>query len=211
VTLSQTMTTDAKSAGLGSNQANVHDDVKDEVVRSDNNLICGSFNDGPAVWLTEWNYPGAAVPIVSRKLEDEPDLAALATRDKTLYDMGFEPTEEYVRATYGDGFVKRQVVTPPPGAFPPGAGGNPAAFALPLQSGAPLVAVWGDRIGDIASPAIAAMVDQIRALAADCGSLEELRDRVIELYPKLNPNLVARALQQALVASNLAGHYEAKQ
>ena len=47
VVLSQTMTTDDGSSRA---QADVHMDVRQEVVKADSDLVCGSFNRGPARW-----------------------------------------------------------------------------------------------------------------------------------------------------------------
>jgi Protein of unknown function (DUF935)/ADP-ribosyltransferase exoenzyme len=110
VLLSQTMTTDN---GSSRSQATVHQDVADSVIESDADLICDSFNNTVARWLTDWNFPGAAYPKVWRRLESEPDLVALANRDKVLVDMGFPPTPEYIENTYGDGFEQPEPEVPP--------------------------------------------------------------------------------------------------
>lgn len=101
VILSQNMTTES---GSSESQARVHQDVGDSVIESDDALISGSFNAGPARWLTEWNFPGAAIPIVQRKLEPEEDLKASAERDKIIVDMGFPANPEYIVEKYGEGF-----------------------------------------------------------------------------------------------------------
>lgn len=98
VVLSQTLTTDA--AG-GRYKSEVQKSVRNEVVRADADLVCDSFNRTVARWLTEWNYPGAQVPRVWRLVREESDLFPRAQRDKILFDMGFKPTLEYVRGTYG--------------------------------------------------------------------------------------------------------------
>ncbi len=110
IILSQTMTTDN---GSSRSQAEVHQDVAESVIESDADLICDSFNDTVVKWLTDWNFPGAAYPRVHRRLESEPDLVALANRDKVLSDMGFPPSPEYIEDTYGDGFEQPEPVEPP--------------------------------------------------------------------------------------------------
>lgn len=101
VILSQNMTTES---GSSESQARVHQDVGDSVIESDDALISGSFNAGPVKWLTEWNFPGAAIPKVCRKLQAEPDLKAMAEKDKIIVDMGFPANPEYIVETYGEGF-----------------------------------------------------------------------------------------------------------
>lgn len=120
IVLSQTMTTDN---GSSRSQAEVHMSVRDEVVAADSDLICESFNRGPATWWTEWNFPGAVPPRVWRNTRPPEDLNQRAERDKKVAELGYEPTEDYVRETYGEGWVKKKVVQPP--AMRPGLQPNP--------------------------------------------------------------------------------------
>ena len=101
VVLSQTLTTDA--AG-GIYKAEVQKSVRNEVVRADADLVCDTFNRSVARWLTEWNYPGAKPPQVWRRVREETDLRPQAQRDQILFSMGFRPSLEYVRETYGSGW-----------------------------------------------------------------------------------------------------------
>lgn len=113
VILSQTMTTDAKAAGLGSQQAKVHEGVKDEVVRADSDLLTGAFNRGPSRWWTDFNFgPDVAAPVVYREMEDPEDVDDIAARDKTLFDMGYRRTEESFREVYGDGYERKEEEPP---------------------------------------------------------------------------------------------------
>lgn len=113
IVLSQTMTTDDGSSRA---QADVHKGVRDEVVKGDADLVNESFMRGPARWWTEWNFPGAAVPIVYRDVEPPEDLNALAERDTKVFSLGFAPTEDYIREKYGEGWVKKK--EPDPTALP---------------------------------------------------------------------------------------------
>ena len=103
VILSQTMTT---HAGASLAQARVHEGVKLEIVRADADLIADSFRAGPARWLTEWNYPGAAVPLVRRVVEDAPDRKTLADTDAVLAGLGWRRTLESHTQVFGDGYVQ---------------------------------------------------------------------------------------------------------
>ncbi|MBF0182939.1 MAG: DUF935 family protein [Magnetococcales bacterium] len=101
VVLSQTMTTDA--AG-GLYKSEVQKSVRNEVVRADADLVCDTFNRSVAVWLSAWNYPGAKPPRVWRQIREQSDLRPQAERDKIIYGMGFRPSLDYVRKTYGEGW-----------------------------------------------------------------------------------------------------------
>ncbi|MBF0178391.1 MAG: DUF935 family protein [Magnetococcales bacterium] len=102
VTLSQTQTTDA---GGGQYRADVHKQVRNEVVKGDADLVCDSFNRSVATWLTEWNFSNARPPLVWRRVSEDKDLRPLAERDRILFGMGLRPTGEYIRSTYGEGWL----------------------------------------------------------------------------------------------------------
>lgn len=101
IILSQGMTTDNGSSRA---QADVHNGVADSIVKSMSDLICESFNKSIVTWWAEFNFPGAKPPQVWRRTEPESDLVAIVARDKTLSEMGFPPTAEYIIETYGEGF-----------------------------------------------------------------------------------------------------------
>lgn len=111
VVLSQTMTT---QDGSSRSQAEVHADVKLEVVKSDADLLSDSFNAGPARWWTDFNYgPDVASPRVMRDVEAETDTKLAAETDGLLKALGWERDEESFQDTYGDGYVRVQQAKPP--------------------------------------------------------------------------------------------------
>jgi len=59
---------------------------------------------------------------------------------------------------------------------------------------------------DVAAPAADALIDQVRAIVEEAGSLEELRERLEEL--ELDPADLAAALAQALAMAELLGRSE---
>lgn len=109
IVLSQTMTTDD---GSSRSQSETHKSVRDEVVKADADLICEGFRRTVVKWWTEWNFPGAALPRVWRNIEPPEDLNARAERDERIIKLGYEPTEEYVRETYGEGWTKKKEPDP---------------------------------------------------------------------------------------------------
>jgi phage gp29-like protein len=102
IILSQTMTTDN---GSSRSQAEVHEGVKDEVIESDSDLLCESFNNSVAVWLTDWNFPGAAYPKVRRKIQVDPDPATMADTDTKLQGLGISLKPEAIAAKYGEDYL----------------------------------------------------------------------------------------------------------
>lgn len=105
VIISQTGTSKSEAQGLGGSQSDVMKDVRDEVVRSDSDLLHESFNQGPVAWLTAWNFgPNVAPPRVYRNLEDQEDVNSIAERDAKLKALGWERTEDSFAEVYGEGY-----------------------------------------------------------------------------------------------------------
>ena len=123
VILSQTMTTDDGSSNA---QSQTHLDVREDITSADADLQCGSFMEGPGRWLMEWNYPGAALPSLSRVEETHEDLDQRAQRDRTIYEMGFKPTLKHIHDVYGTGYEQ---ITPPVSAPGQKADGTDPEFA----------------------------------------------------------------------------------
>jgi phage gp29-like protein len=104
IVVGQTMTTDN---GSSLSQAQVHERVAQAIKEADSDLLCGSFNLGPVKWWTEWNFPGAKPPRVYRHTAPPEDMAKRAERDTKIVGLGYEPTEDYIKETYGEGWVKK--------------------------------------------------------------------------------------------------------
>ena len=113
IVLSQTMTTDN---GSSRSQAEVHGDVKLEVVKSDADLMSDSFNAGPARWWTDYNYGSdVAAPQLIRVVEEEEDTKAAAETDKIHAENGWVRTADSFADTYGEGYVRKDDPNAPSG------------------------------------------------------------------------------------------------
>lgn len=135
IVLGQPGTSKATPQGVGGKQAEVHEGVKDELVKADSDLICEAINNSIAKWVTRWNHgDDVKPPKVYRCLDDEEDLNTVAERDGKLNALGWKRTEESFEQVYGEGYeakpepeVKVDPDTglpydkpnPPPGAPPP--------------------------------------------------------------------------------------------
>lgn len=218
VVVGQTMTTDN---GASLSQAKVHAGVAQKIVAADADLLCGSFNQGPVKWWTEWNFPGAVPPRVFRQTEPQEDLNTRAERDGKIFALGYEPTEDYVRETYGDGWVKKAAPTQAPGmppmlAGPAGPGFDPRAEFAEGEIAA-LQAMRAARRGDQRALAEAAMhfaeqyqtilgrqVGAILQAAEDSGDPEVFRRRLDELLEQQPaPELVEKVNRAGLFARML--------
>lgn len=108
VILGQPGTSTATAQGIGGTQADVHADVKAEIVKADSDLVSEGFNNTFAKWLTLWNYgPDVAPPTVYRVLDDAEDLGDIADRDSTLNALGWQRTEQSFKDVYGEGYERK--------------------------------------------------------------------------------------------------------
>jgi hypothetical protein len=199
VILSQTMTTDN---GSSRSQAEVHKDVRDEVVRSDADLLHESFNRTIAVWLTEINFPGATPPRVYRQMEDPEDLDTLATRDEALKRLGWIRTEDSFREIYGEGYEKAPEPEPKPIPMLPGA--DPAA--QPEFAATDLDAI--DRLvtamGEAGNEAVLQFIAPLKEKLAGISNPELLRIALLNHLETMDPGQFAEVLADPMLALRAA-------
>ena len=235
IILGQTGTTrQGQYAGTG----DVLEGVKAEMIKADADLLCESFNRGPAVWLTEWNFPGAKAPQVWRRVVNARRTKAEAERDRATYELGLELSDEEISRRYGDAWQRRVGGVLMDSAFAEASGG--AAPRAPRQghdAPAPPSAEgaggnhsprWGTgqspdsdepgelagQLAEVADPHVSGMVEAIRRelddVLAGGGSFAEFSARLSNLYPVLDTADLTEALEGAFLAANLAGREHAK-
>jgi phage gp29-like protein len=209
IVLSQTMTTDN---GSSRSQAEVHAGVRDEVIKADADLICESLNDGIIPYLTALNFPNAQPPKVWRNTEPEEDLQQRVEIDKGIHALGFEPTEDYIRETYGEGWVKRQPQAPMGGM--PGlnfAENSITAGAIATRrADMETLTRIAETIATEYQEVLGKRVNQLLAYAEDSGDLETFRQRLNELLADGPQQDTVDAVQNATWASRLLGMFRAQ-
>ena len=204
-TLGQTASTQGTPGRLGNDD--LQGNVRDDIVRADADLVCMSFSATIVKWLVEWNFPGAALPQVWRKCEDEEDANQTAERDERICGMGFKPTLKYVQDTYGGEWVER-AATPDVALPGRGVGGEGAQFAEAATS--------GDSIDDLVDAAmsewqadLAPAAEAIQALMDESAAKGETAAQFLERLPGLlkagGPLALDGKLTQAAFAARLAG------
>ena len=187
--LTQTMTTED---GSSQSQAQVHKDVRDEVVEADAHLITESFNRGPATWLAQWNFPGAATPRVEIVMPNEARLAAIAERDTNITSMGYRLSQKYVENTYDVEIDGR--AGPPPTSSPPGVSLAESGGQDPLI--AALDAMDAEDWEAIASPVVRPILNRAKS------DPEGLMADIAELYPELDASAIEAQLTRILFVSD---------
>ncbi len=191
IVVGQTMTTDN---GSSRSQGEVHERVAQKIVEADSDLLCASFNMGPVRWWFEFNagaFPGATAPRVYRATEPPEDLNARADRDAKISALGYEPDENYIRETYGEGWVKKSAPVQAPGMNPFG--------GMPGQP---------NPIGNVADPAqfaegeLAALQAMKAARRADQDALADAAVAFAEQYQTITGRRVGQILEAAEFAED---------
>lgn len=199
-------------------------EVREDLIKADADLICGSFNRTVAKWLTWYNDgEGVAPPRVWRKTEPPEDLQAAASKDKTLFDMGFKPTITYITDKYGEGYEENANV----GALQtenqnnvgrisdsvtrqdnPEDPAQPAQFAEGDDIDPTGIDSQTEQLASEAGASVKAMLDQIAAFAEQAESLEALRDKLLASYGELDSEKLTNVMAMGFAAAELSGRFD---
>lgn len=205
VVLGQMMTSEAIG---GHNKADVQMSVRQDLVKADADLICDSFTRTVATWITEWNFPGAAVPKLRRIIEEPEDLKARSERDANLGKLGYRPTLKYVQETYGGEYIDLGM----PSSNSPGAPNvvpkdNPAfseaEHTYPDQAAidAAVNGIDSDQINEQAKAALKPVLD----LIAKSADYAEVFDKLAETFPQMDTKQLEQTLARAMFVAEVWG------
>lgn len=209
VLLGQTMTTQDGSSRA---QAQVHMDVRQDIVRADADLVSASANRSWVRWLIDLSLPGAAYPTVWRNLDDAEDTNQRADRDLKLFQAGWTPDEKTVADVYGPGY--QRVAAPSlavPEAAPtpaPSTGALTAAEAEPDPT--PIDPIAARLDAETATHWID-MLDTIRQLVERADSLEQLQGDLLAAYGNLPTERLTEVMAMGFAAADLAGRFDLEQ
>ncbi len=205
--LGETMTTSSRGGG-GLNagaHAQVQNKTRLELDKADADLLSSTLNATLISWISRYNYPEATPPKVWRLVEEVKDLAAQATRDKTLFDMGFRPTINYITDTYGGEWVDMKVQPPTSGTAPtpiPSAPATPDATAAFAEDAQQRLA---GNLTQAASDPWKQVIDHVESLVKKSKSLEELKIAIEGAYSGLPLDDMRAVMSMGYAAAHLAG------
>lgn len=143
--LGQTSTSDAKAGGLGSGQANVHNEVRGDIERADAKLISATLTEQLAKPMVMLNRGARKrYPRIRIGRPDEVDVAAMIDASVKLVPLGVEIAADDIRERAGLPAPKpgaRLLGAPPEPspAEPPQAPGGPSGDPTPPKSAEALV------------------------------------------------------------------------
>ncbi|GIX17711.1 MAG: hypothetical protein KatS3mg119_1897 [Rhodothalassiaceae bacterium] len=207
VILGQTMTTEDGSSRA---QAQVHYEVRRDIVQADADLVCGAANRTWVRWLIDLVLPGAAYPQVWRDLDYPDDLDRRAERDQRLYAMGWALSADAVRRIYGEGYERRTGATPDARTAAAGPDSVQAAERAAESAGEDVTPVEPitEALMEQAVPALDALFAPLRAMVDAAASMEDLQRRIAAAYRDLPTEQLADLLAMAFATAEIVGRYD---
>lgn len=184
--------------------AEAHSRTMRDYQKSDSDLLCESLNNTIIKWWAEVNFPNAQPPQIYKNVPNEELTKTMLNQDKTMYDMGYRLKEEQVARRYGDIYEKipaSELNSGLKGLL----GSTAASSAENFNDFNPLEFMaktsnpnnsddLTNQLVEATADDIATMVDAVRDLvfSENITSMEQLKDEIATLYPKLpNGNLIA--------------------
>ena len=181
--LRQTSTSDQ---GPWRGTAEVQLAVRQEAIAADARMIQAALGR-IAEWLTGWNFPGAAIPLVRYDVETHESLDARAAREEIVArTTGLRPTEQHVRDVYGGDWERAPAPIPAVPAIP-------ASLAAPVGADAEIDAATDDAASEwevLLGPAI----QPVLAAAAASRDYRAFRDRLVRVFPEMDTAALERRL-----------------
>jgi phage gp29-like protein len=212
VLLGQTASVTGTSGKLGSEE--LRGAVKDEYLKADADTICGTFNNSVVRWLRDWNYPGAALPKVWRRVDGSEDLNQRSERDQRIFSFAQAAGGEYLATVYGEEY--KTIPEQPEPAPGRGIEQNPLP-AEPVEAGPQFaeaeerdtLAPWLQRLSREAEPLLLeTTINPIRDLLDSVDSLEQFKKELLGLFPGMDKTALGNMLGNALMAAELAGRWD---
>jgi phage gp29-like protein len=174
--------------------------VRDDIVNADKKIVEQAINQ-LIRWICELNFDGAEAPEWSMWREDDVD-KTLAERDLILSQVGVSFNEKYIERAYG---IPQEQFT----MKPPVSAQFPAAFAerLSAKTKPDGLDAMSKRLEDEAS--LDELFAPVEKLMSEATDINDLRNRIIELYPDMDIKPLGAIIEKALVAADCGGRLAA--
>ncbi len=208
--LGQTMTADD---GASLSQAQVHNDVRLDLLAADAEALEITLNRDLVRPYVDLNYGDGRYPKLVVVVPEPEDTKALIDAVKTLVPMGLEVEMSVMRDKLGlpepapgavllTAPVQAQPVAPDP------AMNRALNVEQPKQAASDREDQLATLLTNAADPLVGDWVEKITHLIDNAGSLEEIRDGLLDLLPDMDANKFADVMQHALAVANVAGMFD---
>ena len=210
--LGGTLTTTAEATGMGSNLGDVHNDVRHDLLISDVRQFAGTLRRDLILPMAVLNIPGVdpnRLPYFKWNTQEPEDLKLYADAIPKLVENGMKISVEWAHeklqipiAEDGDDILK--TTTPAPLQQP----GNAATAALMAGDNKDGVDQFVERLQKEGDAAIEKIIDKVKKLVDDVDTMEQLEQRLLEIYSFLDPEEFTKVMQLSLSAAELAGRFD---
>lgn len=230
--LGQTNTTDAQAGGLGSGQAQVHNDVREDIEKADCKALSAALNRdlvrpwcdleyGPDV-MAKAGYPRLVIARPQRE-----DLQQLSSSLAQLVPLGLRVSQSEIRDKFGlsepdegEEVLEKREAPPPvvigreeekPALRPfdklraQDEREEEAAHAARAETPHP-AELTARQMAERGEPAVEAMIASIEAMFAAARDLGEFREMLAAAYGDISSEALADVLAGGMTAARAAGH-----
>lgn len=167
--------------------AEVQENVKDLIIKSDAELLDESFNE-VIKWLVEFNFPGTTPPKLVHHFEVPENLKNEAEIYQSMRNVGYRPTLEQIQNKFGGEWEKAEVSAP----FTPN-----AEFSEPQEAGADLSEDWEKVMTPLISP--------VEDILAECNSYAEVKEKLARAYPSMDISKLQELIAEADFKARISG------
>jgi phage gp29-like protein len=215
--LGQTLTSEAGgSRGQGSYAlGTVHAEVRQDLVEADATALGETLTRQLIRPLVGFNYGwDAPVPRLRFLYEKPEDLETVAKVYKLLREMGFDMSQEHVSERFKTPMRKPGETPLMAAPTPSGQAEAPIAAKMVVASNTPAGEQPAttdpivQKVSEASPAAIDALMEPIRRLVMTAGSLEEIRDGLLDIYGEMDPEGMGELMARAMMWAELLGRYE---
>jgi len=221
--LGQTSSSDAMAGGLGSGQANLHGDVRNDLLKADARLVSGTLSRDLARPIIDLNMGLVTrYPKLRLVLDAVEDLKELSDSVSKLHAIGLPIGADYL-------YQKFNIPKPKQGETLVGAAGNPSSVKVTAPSSAK--ATVGDALTQIASNAqqtapqhpsdmlaeqgmqqadngMGEWLSQIEVMLSQAEDLSHFREMLLAAFGDLDVKQLAGVMANASLSAHLAGRFD---
>lgn len=197
---------------------NVHERGQQSLIRSDVRQYAGTINRDILWPMAALNFgieDRRRAPRFYLDTGQAEDFKALAESLPTFVDMGaivprwwLHEKTRIPQATQEE-INKGEVLQPRTATTPMGAlKAQPLAALKAKKANADAADAQLTRLQKEGDAVVEGWIDQVRDLMSQVDTLEELRDKLLELYPQMDSEQFADVMAEAMAAAHLAGRYD---
>ena len=174
--------------------ATVHNDIREDIARADENIL-NSIIKETLKYFKEVNNFNEELSVVLKDKED-PNIE-LATRDKTIFDMGYKPKKGYIEKKYNIE-VEEITQTSSSGLYE----NSLLAFSKELPSDEVQKNLEKLELHSLT------FQEQIMKTLKECDSYEELSEKLLEIYPDVDIKELEELLYKNIANASLLAQAE---